>query len=285
MLRKCTENEFRQYVDFFYALALDLTRSAYPTYCDGIKTKDMFIERLEKAFERDSEQMLLFEREGKVEGLVHFYWIKEDSYLETNAFCISKGTKQALEEFLEHVQKHFGGYDLFMGFPAENQAALEYLSQHGFECIEDDYNNTAYLDRLDGLAEDKEIIRITKENYRSFQILHSQIEGDMYWNSERILEDMENWTILVRQEDNKPQGAVYYRDLNDGWYEIFGIDIDQDKYRPDLYKQLLNAALYNTRNKGGRVMTFFCEKEYQEVALACGFACVGNYLCYKKHIV
>ena len=66
MLRPCSEDEFYKYADFAYELACDLTKSGYPTYCDGVKTKAMFIDRALKAFERETEQMLLFEVQGRV---------------------------------------------------------------------------------------------------------------------------------------------------------------------------------------------------------------------------
>ncbi|MBQ1877742.1 MAG: hypothetical protein II161_02905, partial [Erysipelotrichaceae bacterium] len=80
MLRLCSKEEFDKYVDFAYDLALDVTKSGYPTYCDGVKTKEMFIERSLKAFDRETEQMLLFELEGEVQGLIHYYWIPDDLY-------------------------------------------------------------------------------------------------------------------------------------------------------------------------------------------------------------
>ena len=43
MLRFCSKEDFLQYADFAYALALDVTKSGYPTYCDGVKTKTMFL--------------------------------------------------------------------------------------------------------------------------------------------------------------------------------------------------------------------------------------------------
>ena len=49
MLRKCTEQEFEKYIDFAYTLALESSKSGYPTYNDGIKTKEMFIERAKQA--------------------------------------------------------------------------------------------------------------------------------------------------------------------------------------------------------------------------------------------
>ena len=284
MLSLCSKDEFNRYTDFAYALALDLTKSGYPTYCDGVKTKTMFVERSLKAFDRETEQMLLFELEGEVQGLIHYFWIPDDHYLETCLFLINRETEQAISEFLIYARENFPGYDLFLGFPAENRSAVSFLSGQGFECIENDYNNTAFLFELEAIPESSSIVRIRKENYTIFRRLHSQIEGDMYWNSERIYDDLDNWTIYVKEKDGKPQGAVYYTDVNDGWFEIFGIDIDQGIYDPVIYKELLSAALFDARSRNGKVMTLFCDEEYEEAARECGFKCVGNYLCHKIHL-
>ncbi|MBQ6564495.1 MAG: hypothetical protein IJL88_11315 [Clostridia bacterium] len=284
MLLECSRTDFDKYKDFAYELVLDLSKSGYPIYRDGIKTKPMFIERLLKAFEREDEQMLLFVHDGAVQGLIHYYWIPEDRYLQTNAFCINEETEQALSEFLSFIGERFKGYDVFLGFPAENQKAVNYLSGHGFECIEDDFNNTAFLDKWNHMPESSETIQIGKENYDCFRILHDQIEGEMYWNSDRIYKDLDNWIVLVKDRDGKPQGAVYYPSADDGWYEIFGIDINCGKHDPALFKELVNAAIADISRRGGRLITFFCEKEYEKAALECGFVCVSNYLCYKIHL-
>ena len=280
MLLECSNTEFGKYADLAYDLALDLSKSGYPTYCDGIKTKDMFMERLLKAFERECEQILLFELEGEVQGLIHYYWIKEDRYLQTNVFNINKATEQALSEFLVYVSERFKGYELFMGFPADNKTAVDYLSAQGFDCIENDYNNTAYLDGLEKET-DSDLTRIGRDNFTCFRRLHEQIEGDMYWNSERIYEDLDNWTVLVKEKEGKAQGAVYYRNVDDEWYEIFGTDTDNQEFAPELFKELLTGALSDIKHRKGKVVTFFCDEEYEEVTLECGFKCMGNYLCYK----
>lgn len=284
MLIECTKKEFEKYIDFAYELALDLSRSGYPTYRDGIKTKLMFVERLLKAFERDDEQVLLFVRDGDVQGVIHYYWITEDRYLQTIAFCINDGTEQALSEFIAFIGERFKGYEVNMGFPAENTNAVNYLSGRGFECIEDDFNNTAFLDKCGHIPEHSDIVRADKDNFESFRVLHEQYEDDMYWNSDRIFEALDDWIVFVKEKDGTPQGAVYYEDLDDGWYEIYGIDIDQGKYAPELFKQLLETAVADARRRGGRFMTFFCEKEYEETALECGFVCIGNYLCFKARL-
>lgn len=284
MLRLCTKNEFELYTDFSYELAMCLEKSAYPTYCDGIKTKEMFVEQLEKVFDRENEEILLFEYDGKVEGLIHYYWIPEDNYIATSGFNINEATEQAMSEFLAFVGERFKGYDLFLGFPAENKSAVEYLAGQGFECIENDYNNTAFIDKMKDLPKGNSVIRIEKENYECFKILHDQIEGDMYWNSERIFDDLDRWSIFVAEKEGISQGAVYYTDVSDDWFEIFGIDMNNGQFDEDIFRNLLYAALSDVKSRGGRVMTFFCDKEGEQAVLECGFTCVGNYLCYKTHL-
>lgn len=284
MLRSCSKNEFERYTDFLYELATDLTKSGYPTYCDGIKTKVEFVERSLKAFVRDTEHMLLFEYEGEVQGMIHYFWIPEDQYLQTICFNISEAIEQAIAEFLTYVSERFKGYDVFLRFPAENNSAVNYLAGQGFECIENDFNNTAFLEKFDAIRKTGDLIRIDKGNYELFESLHRQTEG--YWNSERILADLDNWIILVKETDGISQGAVYYRAvaLVDGWFELYGIDMSQEDNNPELFKELLNAALIDAKHRNGRFMTFFCDEEYEKATVECGFFCVGNNLCYKAHL-
>ena len=42
MLRKLEEKEFDKYLDMMYELACDYSKSSYPTYNDGIQTKEIF---------------------------------------------------------------------------------------------------------------------------------------------------------------------------------------------------------------------------------------------------
>lgn len=261
-----------------------MTKSGYSTYCDGIKTGEMFVERLLKTFGRDTEETLVFENAGAVQGIISYYWIPEDRYVQTFCFNINEGTRQALSEFQAYVREQLPGFDLYMGFPVENREAVEYLAGNGFECIEDDYNNTAFLDRLEKIPVSGSMIHINRDNYDIFRRLHSQIEGDMYWNSDRIFENLDDWMIQVREKDGIPQGTVYYRAIEDWWYEIYGIDMNNDEYDPEVFSDLLKAALNDSRSRGCKAMTFFCDEEYEKITVDCGFTCIGNYHCYRKHL-
>ena len=284
MLKKCTKEEFNEYVGFVCEIACDPARSGYPSYSDGIKTKEMFVGRAEKAFARENEDILLFVFEGKVEGWIHFYCLPDDSYLDTVSFNIAEHTKEALTEFLTFAQEKFPGYDLFLGFGKENAEAVGFLETHGFERIEESSNNTLYFDRYRPLPVSAGTVRITKDNYAPFRLLHGAHDGDMYWNADRIYDDLENWVIFARIEDGQAAGAVYYRTSSDGWYEIFGLDMKDDVFDARLFCDLMGAALNAAKSAGAKYMTMFCEGKEREYIEKLGFVPVGEYVCHKKRL-
>ena len=59
---------------------------------------------------------------------------------------------------------------------------------------------------------------------------------------------------------------------------------DQGIYDAGLFKELLQAALSDAKRRKGKVMTFFCDEEYEKAAKECGLECIGNYLCYKTRL-
>lgn len=281
MLRVCTEQEYKNYVDFVYEIAIDQSKAGYPTYSDGIKTKEMFIERSKKAFSRDNEEILLFEYDGIVEGWIHYYYLSEDNYLSTVSFNINMHTEQALQEFLEFAKIQFKGYELFLGYSKENKKAVDFLSSYGCECIEEDYNNTAFLNKYKPVKVNDALVRIDKENYQYFREIHNMIEGDMYWNSDRIYSDIDNWIIYVMINNDETLGSVYYMVDDDGWFEIFGIDMRDNVFDAEVFSELLKQALNTAKELNGKYMTFFCDEEGEEIAKNLGFECIGKYVCYK----
>lgn len=284
MLRICSEQEFRQYANAMYQLAVDPTKAGYPSYSDKIKTKEMFLERALAAFSRDTEEILLFEHNGVVEGCIHYYWIPEDNYLATTGFNINCHTEEALREFLAWVEARFSGYDLFLGYSRKNTQAVRFLSAHGFDCIESSYNNTALLTQYEPAPVHDTILPITKDNYELFRRLHRQVEGTMYWNSDRLEAALDEWKIFVKTEDTETLGAVYYRTDDDGWFEIYGIEYKDNAYDASLFRDLLRTALNTAKEMGCVYMTFFCEETEQNIATQNGFECVDAYVCYRKHL-
>lgn len=278
MLTPLKREEFDKYIDFIYALALDPAKSGYPTYTDGIKTRADFVERSLRAFERENEAILLYERDGRAAGWIHYYYLPEDKYLDTCSFCVAEGMGDAIGEFIAFARERFRGYELYLGFPGENTQATAALEAGGFTCIERDFNDVFDLDRYEPRQLNPDIVPVTRENFDLFRSLHAPHE-EMYWNSDRLLADMDDWRLLLYMPHGVPAGALQARkDSEMG--EIFGMFFPAD-YDAVAYRALVTAALNGAKADGSGAMVFFNDSESQADALAMGFRCVGEYMCYQ----
>lgn len=285
MLKKLEKKDFDQYAEFAYGLALDMTKSGYPTYADGIKTKNDFIARAREAFSRDGEEILLFERDGEVTGWIHYYHLPDDHYLGTASFCMAEGMSEAITEFIAFARENFSGSELYLGFPKENIEAVEALNACGFKCIEESYNNALNFEQYMQQPESSDVIPITRENFQLFADIHSQYDDDMYWTSQRILNAIDGWRIFTFLREGKAAGAIYSRIFEDKTMsEIFGVDFPDGIYDSKVYRELLTAVLNDDKRRGTKHMVFFCDEESQSDALACGFHCVGEYVCFQKKL-
>ena len=63
MLIKAMAEDIKEYGEFAYGLALNPTKSCYPTYADGIKTKSDFFDVAERAVKKEASELLLFRLE------------------------------------------------------------------------------------------------------------------------------------------------------------------------------------------------------------------------------
>ena len=174
MLIKATPEDIKKYGEFAYSVALNPKKSCYPTYADGIKTKTDFFKAAERAIAKETYELLLFGIDGKVEGWISYYWIPEDRYLQLYEFNINRGTKQALAELLKTIETKLAGYTAYFGFPGDNQEAIHFLSEHGFQCIEQDWNHSFFFDGYTAKEHDDCIEKIFRYNFDKFRRVYHE---------------------------------------------------------------------------------------------------------------
>ena len=278
MLTKAVLDDVEKYCDFVYAIALDQRKSCYPTYADGIKTKEDFIANARRGVSQDEWELMLVSIDGTVEGWVQYYWIPQDHYLQLSSCNINRGTEQALVELLALLEERFLGYTLYFGFPGLNTEAVNFLRENGFQCIEESWNYTFFFDSFNLLPDDTRIARIDRDDFEDFRAVYKP-DHDTYWNCDRILEQIEQWIILIYYNNNSPVGTVFLQGCGE-YYEIFGIEFADGGYREDIYRALLASALNHCKREGAKYLTYFCEEDTREVVQDLGFKCVGKYLCY-----
>ena len=277
MLRLLEASEFDTYINFAYELSQDMTRSGYPTYCDGIKTKADFIERTKKSLDRPSEDILLFLEDGQVEGLIHFQHQEEERYLQTFVFNIRRDTGTALAEFVDWCRERWPGSDLLLGFPAENVEALSWLEGAGVPCSERSWNYQIFLDGCTPLPDSPDVRRVTAENFEDFAAVHRRIESDMYWNCDRVRETLDDWAIFVTGEGDTA-GEVLMTDKGDDYQEIFALEFADES----AFRKLLTAALNHLKTCKMKYLTFFVDSsEEGKILTELGFQLVGGYVCHR----
>lgn len=280
MLIPATLDDVEKYGDFIYDIALDQARSCYPIYTDGIKTKDDFMRAAKRGVEHPEYELLLFVIDEKVEGWLQYFWILEDRYLQLYACNIRHNTEAALAELILRLDDRFSDYTYYFGFPDKNTAAISFLKENGFRCIEEDWNNTFFFDEYVISSTDPCVAQICRENFDDFRSIYKPAE-DTYWNSERILEQIEQWNIFVYYKNATPIGTIFFCG-DDGHYEIFGMDYADSEFQENVYRALLTASLNYCKQIGAKYMTYFCGDDVQHISLELGFRCAGKYVLYIK---
>ena len=281
MLRLIKEAEFDLYIDFAYELALDPARSGYHVYYDGMKTREDFVSRTRKALERPGEDVLLFFEGGEVEGLIAFEHLEADRYLHANVFNIRRDTAAALAEFVDYCRERWPGFTLDLGFPAENVEALDWLDEQGIPCNERSWNFLLNLDRYEPLPKPDRVKRVGAENFEEFAAVHRQIQGDMFWNCERVRSTLDDWAIFVTGEG--AAGEVLMTLDNSPHQEIFALEFVDEQYHSEGFRALLTAALNLLKAHGTKWLTFFVDEgcPQGELLKALGFRLVGTFICHR----
>lgn len=282
MLRTINQWEFDACVDFAYNLALNPAQSGYPVYFDGMKTREDFVSRTRKALERPSEDVLLFVEDGEVEGLIAFEHLEEDRYLHPFTFSIRRHTQTALAEFVDCCRERWPGFSLDLGFPAENVEALEWLEARGVPCNERSWNFLLNLDGYESLPEPAGVKRVTADNFEDFAAVHRQIQGDMYWNCERVRATLDRWAIFVAGEEESA-GEVLMTLGGEPHQEIFALEFADGRRHEERFRVLLAAALNCLKAHGAKWLTFFVDEDAPEgeILKELGFRLVGTFVCHR----
>ena len=276
MLTRLTDAEFDCYASWAYELAMSEAHGSYPTYRDGIKTREDFMARSR----RDDEEVLLFRYAGEVCGWIQWFAIPEENYAMTVTFLVEDHAEAAVAEFAAHVEALYPGVTLDIGMDAANEQCVQALEKCGFRLLESSVNHTIFFADYQPKQPAAHVSLMTSADEADFRRLHSF--PDLYWNADRILADLANWRVYLYRLDGRPAGALCCR-VQDDWPEVFSVAWEGDVFRTEIYHDLMAACLWDVKASGSDHMTYFEEEEQALPILAeLGFTRVGQYLGYRR---
>lgn len=281
MLIKADKKLADEYREFAYGLSQDLSRSSFPTYLDGLKTKEDFMQTIDRTIGADDVEILLYEDGGEVVGWIHYYWEDEDKYVGFFAFYTQRNTAAAIDEFLDYAGEKYAGYEIDFGFPKENREAIKRLEERGFTRAEDSELFVLHFDEYRPCPESDSVVKVDESNWDDFCLLHDK-HDDMYWNSERLHEALlgqtkHRWTMYLFYDGTRPVGNIYFIYV-DNMMEIFGIDGDCGA---EIKKQLLIKALNTSKADGLEHLSYFAEEDAERrICRELGLTYVTDYVLY-----
>ena len=284
MLRIPTANEFEEYSERAYMLALDPSRSSFPSYADGIKTKEDFLAIAKRGFESENEEIYIFEHGGEMRGWIHFYVLTEDKYIGIEAFETDGFEKEQFADFVALLKEKYAGYEVTAGFPSQNERAVSAAIENGFEIIEESAVNILFFSDYKPQSESERVEPLTKKNLAVFAKLHDKAE--MYWNTKRLTEayfDGDKWRIYLTEKNGK--AAAIYFVFFFYFAEIFGLDFS-DGFDGTAAEELLTAALNEAKkNVSAKAMYWFTEDEREtQLAKRFGAEKFTDYKAFCLHI-
>lgn len=273
MLTVITKQQFDNYIDYAYSLALDITKSSYPTYTDNIKTKSDFVDMSLRGFGQDNE-ILLFTHGGVVYGWVQYFWQQDTKYLQLQSFLIDNYVDIAISQFDKYIADNFGGYEVYMGFAPDNTHACCYLDKT-CRVIEHSYNHVLHFCKYK-LSHSKQLTKISKDNFALFASMHDSVT-DTYWTSSRLQDNLDKFYIYVAVHNDKAVGYIYYN-IAGGMAEIYGAQYDN----ATTLQLLLSQALDNCAMLGAQHMCYLATSEQCDMLSRLGFDLISKYYCYYK---
>lgn len=270
MLQILEEKDFDQYINLAYDISLDMSRTSFPVYTDGVKHREDFIRCCQKGMGRDDEEILLFIENGIVEGVIHYYVLEDDCYIGVNFISIWKRYAKALEELFGYWEVKYSGYSWNIYFPEENTDAIGYMRSKGHKASERSVVDLLFFKEYELQPENGDITHIDFDNYNKFADIHRLSEADMYWTSERIMENLADWEIFV----SEGKGAVYYNGKGGDNLEIFGMDFQEGAFDMNIARSLLAACLNHAKKSGAKSMYFFNDPDIHKITVPLGFHCI-----------
>lgn len=181
-------------------------------------------------------------------------------------------------DFLEYLSAIYPGREALFGFPQQNAGAAEFMGKRG-KILE--RATVTLLKREKFKRQDNHSIRIDKDNFGRFAEFHDKNEPEIYWNSERLKESLDNWVIFTAEDGRGVCGSVAAYIGGGSRAEIFALTCDGENVAAELLSAAAEAFF---NDKGGESVLFFVDDaqgRQLEAALKSDFEITGGYASYK----
>ncbi len=276
MLRSLKQREIKAAAKLAYNLSLNKATNSYTLRESFHEYEAAF----NYAFDALNYELLGYFNNKELIAVISFYTLKKDLYLQTNAVFIKTESETVLTEFINYLKVKYSGYEVFSGYPKENELIIAFLLKQDFQIIESSIDMRLKRSEFTPSNIINPLIKTNHDNYFDFAEFHDKKALDVYWNSQRIKADFENWIIYAYCHASKVRASITIK-RNVG--EIFSLLIDEEIANIGIESDLITTSLRELfADPNIEEVVFFIDsddKKAYKYTKNLGFYVYSNYCC------
>ncbi len=270
---KATKDAINRAVDLAFSLQGSVETRCRPLLVDA--TRKEIYELFLRYIEREEQDLLLVEKDGKLMGVTPIYWIAKDLYVSFSQGPYGYDYEAVANALYEYVAENFKGYKFYVNTAREHTKSIRFYESKGFEKIED-----AVMLKLENFNSDysnefvQELNEINKKDM--YEWIEKDIDENTYWTSTRINENLERF-IILGYFDKELKGHIIGRG-SVNYTEIIGFSGDEA-----IKEKLLKAFISTAYKKNVKKIDLYTEDNDEEsLGIENGFQLYDNNYCFLK---
>jgi len=227
--------------------------------------------------ERDGHELLLVEKDGKLQGLSPIYWMEEDLYVSYAQGPYAYDYESVSNCLYDYVRDHFKGYTFYVNTAREHLESIKFFEKKNFKLEED-----ADMLKLVNFTSDYSNTFVEEINDKNSKIVYDwidkHIDQDTYWNSKRISEHLYRFIILA-YFDNGLKGHIIGR-CSPKYTEIIAFTGDEV-----IKEVLLKTFVTKAHERDINFIDLYTEDAYEvELGKKHGFDLYDNNKCFIQYL-
>lgn len=272
---KAKINDINRAVDLAFSM-----QGKIETRCRNLSldaSREQIYEMFMSYIERDQHEVLLVEKDGKLEGVTPIYWMEEDLYVSYAQGPYGYDYEAVANCLYDYVAENFKGYKFYVNTASEHTESINFYENKEFQKIEE-----ALMLKLEDFSSDysNEFVQELDENNSRdlYDWVEKHIDEDTYWNSKRLSENLNRFIILGYFEKGL-KGHIIGRGSTK-YTEIIAFTGDE-KIKEELFKSFISKAY----KRNIKFIDLYTEDDY-EVSLGTkyGFKLYDNNNCFLKYL-
>lgn len=274
-VRKGTMDDINMAVDLAFSMQGDILNRCRPLLL-GASKKEIH-KRFKNYIEGEEKELLIVEKNGKLQGLTPIYWIEKDAYVSYEQGPYGFDYEAVADYLFDYVKDNFKGYKFYVNTSKEHIKSNLFYEKKGFEKIEE-----AKMLKLENYTSDysNEYVQELNENNSEelYSWINRNIDEDTYWNSKRISENL-NRFIILGYFNQGIKGHIIGRGSAD-YTEIIAFTGDEIT-KEELFKTFISIA----HKRGVKLIDLYTEEKY-EILLGnkYGFKLYDDNNCFLKYL-